>query len=164
MADELWVVNASPLVVLAKVGQLDLLLATGRLLIVPEAVASEIHAGAADDAARTALAAGFGGAPVPTSVPSAIAEWGLGRGESAVLSLARERGGTAVIDDRDARRAAAALRISCIGTIGVVLRARVERRIDSAALVFRQLRARGLYFDDELVAAALRKTVGESWE
>jgi len=39
MAEQHWVVNASPLIALAKIGQLELLLAPSRILRIPEAVA-----------------------------------------------------------------------------------------------------------------------------
>ena len=39
-----WVVNASPLIALAKIGRLDLLRAAEREVIIPEAVAKEILA------------------------------------------------------------------------------------------------------------------------
>jgi predicted nucleic acid-binding protein len=46
------VVDASPLITLAKVGRLDLLEASGLQLVVPEPVAQEVRRGDADDAAR----------------------------------------------------------------------------------------------------------------
>jgi hypothetical protein len=42
MAAALWVVNASPLIALAKIGRLELLQGPSRTLLVPEAVAAEI--------------------------------------------------------------------------------------------------------------------------
>ena len=66
MAD-LWVVNSSPLITLAKVEQLPLLMGHGRQLLIPEQVAAEVMAGLEDDPARLALAGGFGAPfyPVP---------------------------------------------------------------------------------------------------
>ena len=49
---ERWVVNASPLIVLAKVGQINLLSAIAGKTAIPRAVAQEIAAGPADDPAR----------------------------------------------------------------------------------------------------------------
>ncbi|TMB88174.1 MAG: hypothetical protein E6J45_11680 [Chloroflexi bacterium] len=57
---ETWVVNASPLIVLAKAGRLGL---TGDLcsaILLPDAVAHELLAGPADDPARLAVLAGWG--------------------------------------------------------------------------------------------------------
>ena len=53
---EVRVVNASPLITLAKVGRLDLLTRGGRQLVVPTQVADEVLAGPERDPARVALA------------------------------------------------------------------------------------------------------------
>jgi predicted nucleic acid-binding protein len=164
MADSCWVVNASPLIALAKVDRLDLLLAPSRTLVVPEAVAHEIQVGPTGDPASVALAKGFGGEPVPAELSHEISPWGLGRGESAVLCLAQKRGATAIIDDRDARRAAKAMGIPLLGTLGVILRARAEGRVDSASEILKALQRNGLRLNHELVATALRTAFGENWE
>jgi predicted nucleic acid-binding protein len=49
---EQWVINASPLIVLAKVGQIHLLTALATEVVVPDMVAAEINEGPADDPAR----------------------------------------------------------------------------------------------------------------
>lgn len=164
MAEMDWVVNASPLIALAKIGQLELLLSPSRKLIVPEAVADEIRIGPHQDPARIALASGFGGSPTPVAVSPDVIAWGLGRGESAVLCLADERRGTAILDDRDARRAAKTMGLNVLGTLGVILRARAEGRIESAGVLLKALQHQGLRLDDRLVATALRDAFGEDWE
>lgn len=57
---EVRVVNASPLITLAKVGRLDLLTRGRRQLVVPAQVADEVLAGPERDPARLALEGGFG--------------------------------------------------------------------------------------------------------
>jgi len=52
-----WVVNASPLIVFGKIGQLDLLTQLPKEIVVPSAVATEIIAGPENDAARLAIEA-----------------------------------------------------------------------------------------------------------
>lgn len=163
MADETWVVNASPIITLAKIGRLDLFGASERTLVLPRAVTNEILAGPSTDAGRQALESGFGGEPVSVEVTPAVEQWSLGRGESAVLTLARQRNATAIIDDRDARRAASSLGVSLLGTLGVVLRARSEKRISEAAPILKELRRVGLRLDDALIAAALDRAFGEIW-
>lgn len=54
------VVNASPLVSLAKIGHLDLLSGTATTLVVVRAVADEVLAGPESDPARRVFAGGFG--------------------------------------------------------------------------------------------------------
>ena len=97
MADG-WVVNASPLIALAHAKKLELLEKLPSELVVPEAVVDEILAGP-DDPARRALVSGWGPRRAAT-VPERVAEWGLGKGESAVLALALELDATAMLDAR----------------------------------------------------------------
>ncbi len=56
---EVWVANASPVIVLAKVGYLDLLTHLSDELLLPETVVSEITAGPPTDPARRILEAGW---------------------------------------------------------------------------------------------------------
>jgi predicted nucleic acid-binding protein len=161
---ETWVVNASPLITLAKIGRLDLLHSADQNLLIQTAVAKEILAGPANDPAFVGLSAGLLPEPVLTSSRVEVLEWGLGAGETAVLSLALDRLATAVIDDREARAAARSLGVRLIGTLGVVIRARLAGRIPSAASVIGELRRVGLRLDDALVREALRRFVGEDWE
>lgn len=160
---ELWVVNASPLITLAKAGRLELLQASDRRLVIPDAVRAEVLRGPADDPARKALEAGFDAASGDEAPEPVVLEWGLGAGETAVLSFAKENNGIAVVDDRAARMAAKVMGVRMVGTLGVVLRAQRAGRIQSAAEVIRTLRDAGLRLDDELIREVLAQTTGESW-
>jgi predicted nucleic acid-binding protein len=161
---DIWVVNASSVIALAKANHLQLLQELCEELLLPEAVAAEILAGPPSDPARRALQRGWGTAAAPQHIPPELLEWGLGPGETAVLAVALERGpGTAVLDDAAARTCARALGVAVIGTLGVVLRAKRQGLIPSAADLLRALRAAGLYLDEEVVGAAL-KSVGEAWD
>ena len=53
---ERWVLNASPLIVLARVGHEHLFEALADDVVVPRAVAEEIDAGPSDDRARRVIA------------------------------------------------------------------------------------------------------------
>ncbi|HEX3527156.1 MAG TPA: DUF3368 domain-containing protein [Thermoanaerobaculia bacterium] len=161
---EIWVVNASPIISLAKAGFLDLLGKLAPDLIVPEAVASEVLAGPATDPARKTLETGWGNRVSPRIIPERVLEWGLGAGESAVLAVSLEGSGhTAVLDDAAARSCARALEIPFIGTLAVVLRARKDGLIASASHVMAALRDSGLRLDDQTIRTALQRGVGEPW-
>lgn len=71
---DLWVVNASPLIALAKVEQLTLLEHLAGEVLIPEAVVREILVGPATDPARAALDAGWGTRVVPTTIPNVLIE------------------------------------------------------------------------------------------
>jgi predicted nucleic acid-binding protein len=159
---DIWVVNASPVIALAKAERIDLLERSCRELLVPEAVVAEILAGPPSDPARHAIQGGWGQTVACPHIPPRLLEWGLGTGETAVLALAAERRLTAVLDDAAARTCAKALGIDVIGTLGVVLRAKKKAIIPSAADVLKALRTAGLYLNDDVVRAAL-EGIGEGW-
>jgi predicted nucleic acid-binding protein len=161
---EHWVVNASPLITLAKARHLALLTALATEVLIPEAVVAEVRGGPATDPARQALESGWGTRVAVPSVPIVLQEWGLGAGETAVLAVALARGEcTAILDDAASRRCARTLGVPVMGTLGVVVRAKHHGHIASAALVMRALRAAGLYIDDALLTRVLRESVGETW-
>jgi predicted nucleic acid-binding protein len=165
MAAEIFIVNASPLICLAKAGYLHLLEDLGGTLLIPAAVVEEIRAGRPDDPARKALGKGFGHIAPETVASTELTEWGLGAGETAVIALALSRpGATAILDDAAARTCARAHDLPLMGTLAVVLRARQRDVIPSAAAVLHELRAAGLHLDDAVIAAALEASVGEDWE
>jgi len=160
---DLWVVNASPLIVLAKAGRLNLLEEITSELLVPPAVVSEVLAGAAADPARRALEAGWGKRVSSPKVPEIVREWSLGAGESEVIALTMEnKGRTAVLDDADGRMCARAVGIAMIGTLGVVIRAKRLGYVESAGEVIVAMRDAGLRLDDTTIELALRH-VGEEW-
>jgi predicted nucleic acid-binding protein len=119
-------------------------------LVVPEAVRKDVMQGPGDDPARKAIETGFNAISDNSAIDPMVLEWGLGAGESAVLSVAKEKAGIAVVDDRAARMAAKVMGIRIIGTLGVVLRAQRMSRIQTAVEVIRALRDAGLRLDDEL--------------
>jgi predicted nucleic acid-binding protein len=156
------VVNASPLICLSRAGLADLLHLAGETVMVPVAVAREILArGEADVTARLLAKTPWLVQVEDPEIPPSILGWDLGRGESTVLAWASVHPGTrAIIDDLQGRRCAEALGIPLRGTVGLVLRARRARVIDSAREAFDRLRAGGTYLADRIVAEVLRE-VGE---
>ncbi|MBI5877876.1 MAG: DUF3368 domain-containing protein [Chloroflexi bacterium] len=160
-----WVVNSSPLIALARIGQTRLLGQLARKAIIPRAVAREIEAGATDDPARLALAAGeLEIVESPPLEPELIA-WDLGAGETAVLALAlQDQRWTAIIDDAQARRCARSLSVPVKGTLAVIILAKQRGFITSAAALLRELRRAGFRLDDRTIRQALAHTTGESWD
>lgn len=161
---EHWVVNASPLIVLARIRQEALLLSLAEQVVVPRAVAVEIEAGPSQDEARQALDSGrFTIVDTPPPPPELLA-WDLGSGETAVLSLAMtEKKWTAILDDAAARRCAHGFSVSLKGTLAVVLLARQRDLVPSAAGVMQALIGVGFRIDKDLLIKTLAQTVGESW-
>ena len=162
--NERWVLNASPLISLARIGYHRLLLDIPAQVVLPLAVAEEIAAGPEGDPARLAVASGL--FPIAASLSAEeIVAWDLGKGETAVLSYALgHEGWTAVLDDQAARRCARSFAIPLRGTLGIVILAKMQGLIPSAAQVLRALRDAGLRLDARLLRDALARYAGESWE
>lgn len=153
-----WVVNASPVILLAKVGRISLLAELTDELIVPAAVAREIREGPEDDPARVWLS-GPGATWVgdPEAVAPVVTAWDLGAGESEVVSWAHRRPGLEVIvDDRAARNCAMSLGIPVRGTLGVILLAKREGNVLLAVPILEELRSAGLRVGAGVWDAAIR--------
>ncbi|MBM4294438.1 MAG: hypothetical protein FJ126_05970 [Deltaproteobacteria bacterium] len=121
-----WVVNASPLIVLARINHLLLLQHLAEEIVVPAGVAKEIAQGPGNDPARDWLqTTGQALMREVEVVPPVIITWNLGLGESEVLAWAYQNHGfEAVLDDRAARNCALSLNIPVRGTISLILLAK----------------------------------------
>ena len=107
---ERWVVNASPVIALARVGQVELLTRLPKQAVIPRAVEEELLQASEDDPARRAVESGMFKITETPAPPSEILAWDLGQGETAVLSYAfAHRKWIAVLDDGTARRRAAGM-------------------------------------------------------
>jgi predicted nucleic acid-binding protein len=155
------VINASPLILLARSGHLGLLRAFANEVWVPEAVAGEIQQrGSGDVTAQALVTTGWLVVkPVPV-INVAIAEWRLGAGESATVALALTHGLDAIIDDLAGRKCAESLGVPLRGTLGIVLAARRRGVIPAARPVIDDLVSAGLYLSRRVIDDALLR-VGE---
>jgi predicted nucleic acid-binding protein len=158
MAERRWVINASPLILLGKVGKLGLLEPLVSQLRIPDAVKSEIERGDAADAARiwvgTAARNCFASGTVTDPT---VAAWGLGAGETAVLSYARTNSGfTAVIDDLQARECALSLGLPLQGTLGILLLAKKQGLLQQVRPVMQELRANDMRLSGKLIDKVLQ--------
>lgn len=156
---EVWVVNASPLILLGKIERLALLPLLADELRIPAAVLNEIKAGTGQAADTTRLwAVPYVIADQPLQrerVPSA-----MGRGESQVIAHCLDTPHRAVLDDLAARKAAQRLGIHVIGTLGVIRLAQQRGLIKTLAPEFDRLRDAGLRIQPALLDAILQ-AVGE---
>lgn len=162
MGERIAVVNASPLIFLARADLLTLLRSSADTVLVPVAVADEIQErGSADPTARALKASTWIEVIEAPVITPEIQAWDLGPGESAVLETARARvGSEAIIDDLAGRRCAAALSLPVRGTLGLVLSAKRRGLVPSARVVVERLVSSGMYLSSRVIDDAL-KLVGE---
>lgn len=162
-AQEIWVVDSTPLIVLAKINYLFLMPRLNASLIIPQTVTDEVQAGDENDPARAALLGGWGQIIPTPPISVALAALHLDAGEEAVLAVALAHPGSrAVIDDGKARTAARALFVPMIGTLGIIARARAANDIPAAKPLIVALRQVGFHADDSLLTAILNR-LGEDW-
>ena len=122
------VFNASPLIVFAKAGLLDQILGLTDRIFIPRPVALEISQFNNPSDPACAWLGSAAAQPYITDPPETsdfVTAWGLGAGESSVISMVETLPGSiAVLDDLAARRCAGALRLEVVGTLGLLLRAK----------------------------------------
>lgn len=159
---ELIVADSSPLILMARIGQLGLLPKIARRVIIPRAVWDEV-AGARPDApgSRAVLLAEW--LEVRTVRTGLVPEFArlVGRGEAEALGLAMmEPDATLLLDDARARKLAARHALPRIGTLGLLARARQAGLISALRPLVDQLRAEGMWIEPRIVDAIL-SGVGE---
>ncbi len=153
-----WIFNASPLILLGKIQQLHLLGILSPAFRIPKAVVEEVGAGPSNDPSikwltSVSIASHIVDTP-PT--PPFLAQWDLGAGETAVLSLAlADVGAAVVLDDLAARNFAMTFDIPLLGTLGLLLRAKNQGLIDQLAPHIRQLESAGANLSQSVIQRAL---------
>ncbi len=155
---DVWVVNASPLILLGKIDRLNLIFRLSSRVMVPEGVAVELRAGSVTDAARAWIDNEGAAAITPVErVDPLVAAWDLGLGESHVLTLCRQLpAAEAILDDRAARNCAAGLGIHVRGTVSLIVLAKQRGIIAKAKPLLDGLLQKGIRIDAVLIGEALR--------
>jgi predicted nucleic acid-binding protein len=153
---EVWVLNASPVILLDKIGRLDFLERLTEKALVPETVFREIQAGIGSSSATGSVldwTTPRRGADVP--IPLSIERWDLGPGESQVIAQCLVGAQRAVLDDAQGRECAMAHSVPVIGTLGIVLRAKQRGFIPAARPILEKLRHTGMYLSDHILNETL---------
>lgn len=159
---ESWVINASPTILLAKAGLIELVPKLVSEFVIPQPVVLEILNVRGQDAAAQWLNTAGGKFARPAVAEfTTLAGSEIGPGERAVISWAAAHPGfVAVLDDLEARKMAQKLGIKIIGTVGVVLRLKKAGLILEAKTHLQTIRKAGGYISDQLFREALLQ-VGE---
>ena len=153
------VINASPLIILARAGYINLLPKIFSSVAVPRAVVSEIQAGPAEAGFGNLLdGAGWLSVVDVGSFVSSLARARLGQGETEVLEYARIHPGMiAIVDDKAARRLAEGLGIPRTGTLGVLAAAAQAHYVSDFAASAAKMIGAGLYIDARTVEKLAEK-------
>lgn len=141
--------DASCFIILSKIGEIELLQKTYESVITTSVVATEF------------------GLPLPewieirdpvSRVRQDALEQKIDRGEASAIALALETPSTGIIlDDQKARKIAESLGLEVTGTIGVIIRAKLNGIIPSIRPVLDQIRNTNFRLSAEIEVEALRQ-------
>lgn len=157
--NKVFVINASPIILLGKADLLNTVSPLADLWIVPEKVASEIEV-------KRPIAPYLAGLnrysrDSAEKADPLVLSWDLGKGESEVLTIALQKeNATVVLDDLLARKCAKLLKLPLIGSIGLLVKAKHTGLIGSVRPEIEKLLEAGLRIDAETLNT-IYSTVGE---
>ena len=153
MPEELIISDASPLIALIHIGQVDLLRQMYRRVIITDVVRGEIHADLPEW--------------IEVSTDYEVQQYQLLRleldsGEASAISLALKHTDCRIIlDERKGRLVAKRLHLKVTGTVGLIVKAKETGLIKSGKAVLTQLEAHGFWLSEKLRVQILAR-MGES--
>ncbi|HXH14485.1 MAG TPA: DUF3368 domain-containing protein [Alphaproteobacteria bacterium] len=152
-------VNASPLIFLAKLGRLDVLRLGTEEILLPATVLEEIRA--KQDIATVQMEQHLGTWLNMCSItrPEVLQFLpDLGEDERDVIAQALQEGiASVVLDDQEARRVARRLGLEPIGTVGLLLAAKKRSLLPSVKNELDRLRGFGFWVSEDLVRQVLQE-------
>lgn len=158
------VTNTGPLIMLAKIDQLELLQQMFTTISIPPAVHRELMAKSGVEAQRldTALWQFIEVASKPKLSSTVLAATEhLDAGEQQAIALAHAQNTVLLIDERLGRRAARQLDLKVTGSVGVLIEGKQRGHIPAVRPLLEAARQRGYWLSDELVTTAA-KMAGEN--
>jgi predicted nucleic acid-binding protein len=152
------VVDTGPLIFLAKLNRLNLLQQGADEVLIPAAVLNEVQV-LDDEASRRidlATQTWLQMKEVDNQQALEILLADLDSGEAEVIALAREvKADWVIMDDLDARRFARRVGLSPVGTLGLLLAARLRGELPSLKNEIERLHQFGFWASESLIEAVL---------
>ena len=151
--------DASPLINLARVEQLELLVTFYGQVIIPQAVYDEVvvRGRGREGSTEVQNASWIDVCNPQDDLAVRVLAAELGMGEASAIILAQERQATLLlIDEIRGWRVAQQLGLKVRGTLGILARAKREGQISNLRSVLTLLRARGTWIGEELYEEVLR--------
>lgn len=161
-ASRIVVVNATPIISLALINQLELLKHLYGQVLTPPAVQAEVLAGGTSGVGQEQLQqATWVQLQLLQDPRRADLLSDLDRGEAEVIALAQEiKADLVIIDERLGRKHAKRLGLTLTGTLGVLLRAKERQLILEIKPFIEQLQQGGIRLGNDIIAETL-KLAGE---
>jgi hypothetical protein len=150
--------DSTPLISLARIGELDLVRSVFSRILVPQAVFDEVVE-ARDDAPGAREVAEASWIRKATADPLLVRPLVLlvGQGEAEAIAMAQSEAGSLLLtDDRKARRVAKQLGIETQGTLGVLARAKRSGLISAVRPFTQRLQAANYRISEQTLEEVLR--------
>lgn len=159
---EIIIADSSALILLARIGRLELTRALAARVVVPQAVWAEVTVARADAPGAQTVADATWIEVRAVDEPAVQPLLSLvGRGEAEALVLAsNEPDATLLLDDARARKIAERLGLPRMGTLGLLAKAKLAGLIPAVRPLVMELQAQGLWVEPRIVEAIL-KAAGE---
>ena len=154
------VVNSSPLIHMAKIGQLELLKVFYQTVFIPEAVFREcvLEGKGRSEALMIQKATWIKQSRVRDRKMLVLLSASLDAGEAETITLASEvSADLIVLDDAEARESARLMGLRITGTLGILLKAKKAGSIISLKEMIRKLRATGFWISNALEIQLLKE-------
>lgn len=149
------VINASPVIFLAKIKLIDFLPDIVDKVVIPQAVIHEIEKHN-DEASKWIKINKKKFLVNAGSIPPEIQSWDLGSGETEVITYAlRNKEFIVGLDDKAARNCAESFQVKTIGTIGLIILAKRQKVIENAEPYLNNMKETGYRIDEKLFEKAL---------
>ena len=151
------IVNATPIISLALIDQLELLNSLYGQVLTPPVVQTEVLAGGISGIGVEQLIKATWLRTQPLQDPRRAGLLSdLDRGEAEVIALAQEiKADLVIIDERLGRMHAKRLGLTVTGTLGVLLKAKESQLISQVAPLIEQLRLGGIRLSETVIKEAL---------
>lgn len=156
------VADAGPLIAFVRVGKLDLLRDVFGEIVIPPAVSEELRRGGRRRSGTDEIAKSdwIRRQPLQATTNLAGLSPSLHAGEREAIALARQLDQPLLIDEHRGRRAAQALGVSVIGSLGTLAEAKERGLIDRVRPILSELISSGYWMEPDLVREFL-SGVGE---
>lgn len=151
--------NSSPLIHLGKIGLLHLLSEKFNQILIPNAVWHEVVEEGGDEPDAETIAS-LSWIKVQNVQPSPLLTTLLSlldKGEAEAIVLAMEIGADLILlDESDARKIAELYNLRKTGLLGVLIKARLQGRIQSLKVCLEDLRNTGFYLSEQVYEKVLK--------
>lgn len=143
--------DSGPLIIFSRVNRLGILRDLFRTLVIPQAVYIEIVEEGKDlPGAKEIRNAKWIEVVGVKSFPDLILPDFLGKGEREAIFLARQTRGILLMDEKRARNVAKQMGLKVFGSLGVLLKAKSEGKIDSVKTLLDEFIQNGYYISKKI--------------